>query len=130
MVETYYDPDFKHDVMKDYAYDKHIAKGRKLGRGTQHFILEGSKVVNLGYPEMYKDEFIEKPTAVNLPYSKGKFDVFTTRYATYYGFHKDGSIYACGDNSYGKLGVGDDKNKYTPIPVKGPCDDFLGIKAS
>lgn len=59
LAETYYDEDFKYDVMKDYAYDKHTAKGRKMGRGTQHFILEGSKVVNLGYLEMYKDEFIE-----------------------------------------------------------------------
>jgi len=51
--------DFDHDVMKDYVYDKHTSKGRKLGRGTQHFIKEGGKVENLGYPEMYKKEFIE-----------------------------------------------------------------------
>nr|QBK90885.1 MAG: uncharacterized protein LCPAC201_01860 [Pithovirus LCPAC201] len=59
LVETYYAEDFNHDVMKDYVYDKHTAKGKKMGRGTQHFILEGSKVVNLGYPEMYKDKFIQ-----------------------------------------------------------------------
>nr|QBK91171.1 MAG: uncharacterized protein LCPAC202_01450 [Pithovirus LCPAC202] len=59
LVESYYDSDLICDVMKDYVYDKHTAKGKRMGRGTQHFILEGSKVVNLGYPEMYKDKFIE-----------------------------------------------------------------------
>ena len=60
LVETYYAADFNHQVMKDYVYDKHTAKGKRMGRGTQHFISEGSKVVNLGYPEMYKDKFIEQ----------------------------------------------------------------------
>ena len=61
----YYAKDFSHDVMKDYVYDKHTIKGKQMGRGTQHFIKVGAKVKNLGYPEMYKDKFIENRKHVN-----------------------------------------------------------------
>ena len=58
LMSEYYHPDLKIDVMKDYVYDKHTTQGRQLGRGTQHFINEGMKIINLGYPELWKDEFI------------------------------------------------------------------------
>lgn len=50
-----YNADYQRFVMHDYVYDCHTSKGRKLGRGQQHFYDVASLVTNLGYPELYKD---------------------------------------------------------------------------
>jgi hypothetical protein len=45
-------------VIPDYAYDKHTLKGRKMGRGMQHFREEATKLVNGSQPQadLYEDE--------------------------------------------------------------------------
>jgi len=58
-AKRYYSNRFIHDVMRDYVYDMHTAEGRRRGRGLQHFIQVGAKVENLGYPELYKEDFIK-----------------------------------------------------------------------
>jgi len=42
-------------VLPEYIYDRHTQKGRKLGRGFQHFRDVGSLLVN-GTPDQYEDE--------------------------------------------------------------------------
>ncbi len=49
--------------MPDYALDKHTFRGRRMGRGMEHFVEEGSKITNEGAPNPYKEtakEFLLK----------------------------------------------------------------------
>jgi len=38
----------------DYALDMHTARGRKMGRGVEHFWLEGAKLENEAFPSKYR----------------------------------------------------------------------------
>jgi replication-associated recombination protein RarA len=42
--------------MPDYAIDKHTFRGRRMGRGTKHFIEEGSRIKNEGIKDPYKEK--------------------------------------------------------------------------
>lgn len=46
--------------MPDYALDKHTARGRRLGRGLDHFIQEGAQLSNedAATPDPYLDEAV------------------------------------------------------------------------
>ena len=41
--------------MPDYAVDKHTYRGRRMGRGMKYFLEEGSRIVNEGAPNPYKE---------------------------------------------------------------------------
>jgi replication-associated recombination protein RarA len=41
-----YDGERARPEVPDYCLDKHTARGRQMGRGTQHFIEEGSRLVD------------------------------------------------------------------------------------
>ena len=42
--------------MPDYAIDKHTYRGRKKGRGIEHFFAEGAKLVNQAIEDPYEDK--------------------------------------------------------------------------
>lgn len=46
-------------VIPDFAYDKHTRKGKKEGRGLDHFFEEGAKLENMGEVDR-EAEFLEK----------------------------------------------------------------------
>jgi replication-associated recombination protein RarA len=40
----------------DHALDKHTVRGRRLGRGFEHFFEEGAKLANVGLDDPYEIE--------------------------------------------------------------------------
>jgi replication-associated recombination protein RarA len=42
--------------MPDYAIDKHTIRGRKMGRGLEHFFAEGAKTENQAFKDPYEDK--------------------------------------------------------------------------
>jgi replication-associated recombination protein RarA len=82
-----YDGDRPHLEIPDYALDKHTARGRRMGRGLQHFFEEGARLENeTTIPDLYADEGRDahiraeqprsRPTA--LPADQGELDLSDT----------------------------------------------------
>ncbi|WP_199249341.1 hypothetical protein [[Phormidium] sp. ETS-05] len=58
---TYYSSDLPRREIPDYALDKHTTRGRRLGRGFEHFFQEGSRLENRADLE---DPYLERAQAV------------------------------------------------------------------
>ena len=43
----------------DYALDKHTIRGKKMGRGLEHFFAEGAKLAKQAYEDPYEKEAFE-----------------------------------------------------------------------
>ena len=43
----------------DFAIDMHTLKGKRMGRGLEHFLTEGAKLVPEAEPDAYYDECVE-----------------------------------------------------------------------
>lgn len=68
---TYYKGEFPRRDIPDYALDKHTMRGRRMGRGFEHFFSEGMKLENQADLE---DPYFEgaKEILVGAPKASGK----------------------------------------------------------
>jgi replication-associated recombination protein RarA len=51
-----YEGDRKRLEIPDYALDKHTLRGKRMGRGHEHFFTEGARIVGETIPDPYLDE--------------------------------------------------------------------------
>ena len=58
LVSVVYNDEEKLEI-PDYALDMHTYKGKKMGRGLEHFFAEGAKLKNQAFDDLYVDKAFE-----------------------------------------------------------------------
>ena len=55
LLSVVYNDEERHEI-PDYALDKHTYRGKKMGRGLEHFLAEGAKLKNQTIDDPYEQK--------------------------------------------------------------------------
>jgi len=58
LLSVVYNDEERHEI-PDYALDIHTYRGKKMGRGLEHFFAEGAKLVNQAFEDIYEKKAFE-----------------------------------------------------------------------